>query len=78
LSKNHLGDGRQEDEERHDILPVSPPGLANTRITLSPFGLEVVEAGIRQILGLGATDRANPRHDRLAVFQLVKANELRI
>src|SRR5512144_3357851 len=60
---DHLADGRREGEERHDVVPVPPPRLADGRIPPSPFRLEVVEPAARQILGLSAVDRANPRHD---------------
>src|SRR5512144_971112 len=65
---DHLADGRREGEERHDVVPVPPPGLTDGRIPPSPFGLEVVEPGARQILGLGAINGANPWHDRLAIL----------
>src|SRR5512132_236272 len=42
---DHLADRRREGEERNDVIPAPPPGLADRRIAPPPRGLEVVESG---------------------------------
>ncbi len=50
------------------MLPGPAPGLADRRIALAPFGLELLEPDKRLIGVLGPIDRLDRRQDGLAVF----------
>src|SRR5215471_6081134 len=65
---NHLADGGRERKERHNVLPGPPPGLADRRVALTPFGLELLEAKKRRIGVLGTVDRLQRGHQLFAIF----------
>src|SRR5437773_11832335 len=44
---DHLADARSEREERHDVFPGAAPSLADRRIALAPFVLELLEPDCR-------------------------------
>src|ERR1700722_20291989 len=53
---------------RHHVLPVPAQSLADRRIALAPFGLELLEPDHRHVGVLGPVDRLDRRQDRLAVL----------
>jgi hypothetical protein len=75
---DHLADAGREGEEWSDVLPGPAPDLADRRVSLAPFGLELLEPQQCHIGVLGAVDRLDGGQDRLAVFQDTKARLLRI
>src|SRR6516225_3197492 len=64
----HLANAGREREERHDVLPGPAPGLADRRIALAPFGLELLEPDERHVGVLGPIDRLDAGQDQLAVL----------
>ena len=65
---DHLSDLRRIGEERHDFVPGAPPGRADRRVLLAPFGLELGKPLLGHVGGLGAIDRAQRRRQPLAVL----------
>src|SRR6516165_9139530 len=65
---DHLADARRESEKRGDLLPRPAPSLADRRITLAPFGLELVEPNASHVGSLGPIDRLERRQDRFAIL----------
>jgi hypothetical protein len=62
-----LADARSEREERHDLFPGAAPSLADRRIALAPFVLELLEPDPRLVGVLGPVDRLDGGQDRLAI-----------
>ena len=54
---DHLADAGRKREDRYHVFPGPAPGLADCRIALAPFGLELVEPDHSHIGVLGPVDR---------------------
>src|SRR5690349_20223991 len=64
---DHLANIGGKGKERNDMLPGSPPSLADCRVALAPYGLELLEMKERHLGVLGAVDRLDGGQDRRPV-----------